>query len=111
MLCFKLFQPVNQTSFDLHIQKTKEVLKDVRRLEEEAEEIHNQAVDREYELITQTMVDGPTPNHQQMQEIEALHKQSQTLVRKDLNQTILFTHMIMLLEIKDLTCITSTSRA
>ena len=47
----------------MHIRKTKEVLKDVCKLEEKAEEMRKQAVDKEYELITQTLVDGPTPTH------------------------------------------------
>jgi len=56
------------------------VLKEVHALEQKAEDILDQASDLEYQLITQGLVHGPSPNQEQMADIENLHKKSHELV-------------------------------
>ncbi|XP_072033292.1 uncharacterized protein [Amphiura filiformis] len=69
----------SSAAFDKHIQHKQSVLKEIHRLEEKSEEKYQEATELEYQLITQSLVDGPSPSNQQMAEIECLHKQSNEL--------------------------------
>lgn len=69
-----------EKGFQEYVSKTKEMLKKVHLMEEEAEELREKAVDLEYNLMTQALFATPSPTEKQMEDIENLHKKANVLV-------------------------------
>lgn len=74
---------MTSNKYKQYIQETKVILKQLDDLEKQAEEIRNQAIDAEFNIISQGLTSDTSdtePSQIQMQQIKDLHDKAKRLV-------------------------------